>query len=312
LTAQAKVKKLNFWDHFAPYLMVVPAVICILAVHVYPSVRSIIMSFFDVNLIKPAAPFLGLGNFKEAFGNPAVIRVLANTLLWAVLSLVFGGSFALFVAQQLNKPFKGRAVFRTMFLAPWVTPPIVISLVFRQIFSKDFSPISGILMKLGVISKPFNFLGNSDLIFGIISAPMLWLIVINIWTMFPFCMVMFLAALQTIPTEMYEAAYVDGASKMQQFWQITLPLLLPVIQTTLLLQGIWQFNSFNLSFLVTHGGPMNTTELLSVTVYNEAYTGFRYGYAAAISVIMLLIVAFPAAISIANELRGEKVKEEKL
>jgi ABC-type sugar transport system permease subunit len=301
-----KKRKLNFFDHFAPILMVLPAIVCILAVHIYPSVRSIFMSFFDINLLRAGRPFIGFANYSEALKNPTVIRVLFNTILWALLSLLAGGSFALFVAQQLNKAFRGRSVFRTLFLAPWVTPPIVVSMVYRQILSRDFSPISGLLMKIGLIDNSINFLGNTTLYFGIISVPMLSLILINVWSMFPFCMVMFLAALQTIPTEMYEAAKVDGASKLQQFWRITFPMLLPVIQTTLLMQAIWQFNSFNLSYLVTHGGPLNSTELLSVTVYNAAYTGFRYGYAAAISVVMLCIVAIPAAISITSSLREEK------
>jgi ABC-type sugar transport system permease subunit len=300
-------KGVNFFDHFAPFLMVVPAVLCILMVHIYPSIRSIGMSFFDINLTKPARPFIGFRNYVEAFSNPTVLRVLLNTFMWSVFTLIFGGSFALFVAQQLNKAFKGQAVFRTLFLAPWVTPPIVVSMIWKQIMSRDFSPVSGLLMKLGLISQPINFLGDPAFYFGIISIPMISLIVINIWSMFPFCMVMFLAGLQTIPLEMYEAAIVDGASKFQIFRRITFPMLLPVIQTTLLMQGIWQFNSFNLSYLVTHGGPLNSTELLSVTVYNAAYLGFRYGYAASISVVMLCIVGVPAVMSIVNSIRNEKV-----
>ncbi|MDR2482786.1 MAG: sugar ABC transporter permease [Treponema sp.] len=302
----AKKGGLNFLDHFAPFMMVIPAVFCILMVHIYPSLRSVSMSFFDINLTKQARPFVGLANYGEAFQNPVFRRVLFNTFLWPVLTLLFGGSFALFTAQQLNKAFQGRAVFRTLFLAPWVTPPIVVSMIWKQILSRDFSPVSALLMKMNLIKQPVNFLGDPTLYFGVISVPMISLIVINIWSMFPFCMVMFLAALQTIPLEMYEAALVDGASRIQIFWRITFPMLLPVIQTTLLLQGIWQFNSFNLSFLVTHGGPLNSTELLSVTVYNTAYLGFRYGYAAAISVVMLCIVAAPAALSIINSIRGEK------
>ena len=302
-------RRLNFFDHFAPFLMVIPAIICILAVHVYPSLRSVSMSFFDINLTRQARPFVGMANYAEAFSNPTVRRVLFNTFMWPVLTIIFGGSFALFVAQKLNRSFRGRALLRTLFLAPWVTPPIVVSMIWKQILSRDFSPISALLMKIGLIDTSINFLGDPTLYFGFVSVPMLSLIVINIWSMFPFCMVMFLAALQTIPLEMYEAALVDGASKLQVFWRITFPMLIPVIQTTLLLQGIWQFNSFNLSFLVTQGGPLNTTELLSVTVYNAAYRGFRYGYAASISVVMLFIVAVPAAISIIRTLRSEKHPE---
>lgn len=96
----------NFFDHFAPFLMVVPAVFCIFMVHIYPSVRSIGMSFFDINLTKPARPFIGFRNYAEAFSNPTVLRILLNTFMWPVFTLIFGGSFALFVAQQLNKAFK--------------------------------------------------------------------------------------------------------------------------------------------------------------------------------------------------------------
>jgi len=140
---------------------------------------------------------------------------------------------------------------------------------------------------------------------------MIFLIIVNIWSMFPFCTVMFLAALQTIPLEMYEASLVDGALRTQVFWRITFPMLVPVIQTTLLLQGIWQFNSFNLSYLVSCGVPLNSTELLSVTIYNSAYNAFRYGYAASISVVMLCIVAVPTAISIARSLQSEKFPQAK-
>jgi len=172
--------------------------------------------------------------------------------------------------------------------------------------SRDFSPISGLLQSMGIIEHSLNFLGDVTLYFGFLSVPMLSLILINIWGMFPFCMVMFLAALQTIPTDIYEAAQVDGASKMQQFWRITLPMLLPVIQTTILLQGIWQFNSFNLSYLITLGGPLNTTELMSVRVYTEAFSHFRYGYGAAISVIMLCVVIVPATFYVLRNARSER------
>ena len=308
----AKHRGLNFFDHFAPFLMVIPAIVCILAVHIYPSLRSISMSFFDITLTRPASrPFVGFANYIEAFNDSTFRRVLFNTFMWPVLTLIFGGSFSLFVAQQLNRNFRGRALLRTLFLAPWVTPPIVVSMIWKQILSRDFSPVSAILMKLGLIDRTINFLGDPTIYFGLISIPMISLIVINIWSMFPFCMVMFLAALQTIPLEMYEAAVVDGGSRTQIFWRITFPMLIPVIQTTLLLQGIWQFNSFNLSYLVTHGGPLNSTELLSVTVYNVAYNAFRYGYAGAISVVMLCIVAIPAGISITRSLRSEKLPEAK-
>lgn len=296
---------LVWFDKYAPYIMLVPAIVAICFVQIYPSLDAIRMSFFDINLLKPDEPFVGLGNYITMFNDPLLIRILLNTLFWTALSLIIGCSFALFVAVQLNKPFWGRGFFRTIFLAPWVTPPLVVATIWQLILSRDFSPISGLLMKAGIISSPIDFLGNPTIYYGFLSIPMISLIVINVWSMFPFSMVMFLAALQTIPNELYEAAIVDGATKWQQFRGITLPMILPVIETTILLQGIWQFNSFNLSYLVTHGGPLNTTELLSVRVYNEAFVNFKYGYAASISVVMLLIVLVPALIYIRNTMAEE-------
>ncbi len=120
------------------------------------------------------------------------------------------------------------------------------------------------------------------------------MIIINVWSIFPFMMVMFLAGLQTIPPELYEAAEMDGARKSQQFFYVTLPSLIPVISTSILLQGIWQFNSFNISYMVTKGGPLHLTEVMAVRVYSEAFVNFRYGLAAATSVIMLLLVLIPS------------------
>jgi multiple sugar transport system permease protein len=117
--------------------------------------------------------------------------------------------------------------------------------------------------------------------------------------------VMFLAGLQTVPTELYEAATVDGANKARQFRHITLPLLAPVMETTLLLQCIWQFNNFNLSYLVTKGGPLNTTELLAVRVYTESMTNFKYGYGAAISVVMMIVTLIPALMYISRVIRQQ-------
>jgi ABC-type sugar transport system permease subunit len=118
---------------------------------------------------------------------------------------------------------------------------------------------------------------------------------------------MFLTSLQTIPNELYEAATVDGASKGQKFRSITLPLMLPAAEISILLQGIWQFNSFNLSYLVTHGGPLNTTELLSVRIYNEAFISYNYGFASAISVVMLLVVLIPAIMYIRRTLKADNL-----
>lgn len=292
-------------DDATPYLMILPAVICIGFVSLYPSIRSIIMSFFDINLLKPTSPFVGLQNYQKFFTNETNLRILFNTFFWAICSVAFGTVLAMLTAVQLNKPFRGRGAFRALFLTPWVTPPVVVASIWSVLLNRDLSPISGLLVSLGVIETPIAFLSDPTVYFGFLSKPMLYLILINLWNMQPFMIVMLLAGLQTVPTELYEAATVDGANKVKQFRHITLPLLMPVIETTLLLQCIWQFNNFNLSYLVTKGGPLNTTELMAVRVYTESMTNFKYGYGASISVIMMLVTLVPAILYVTRVVRQQ-------
>lgn len=288
------MQKRNILDRYAPIIMLLPALIAILIVQVYPSLDSIRMSFFDITLLKPEKPFIGLQNYKTALSDPIVLRVIVNTIIFAVISLVLASILAMVAALELNKKYPGRAFARAVFIAPWVTPPLVTALIWKLLVSESFSPINALLMQTGLITKPISFLGQTDIYLGFFSVPMISIIVINVWSMFPFMMVMFLAGLQTVPQELHEAASIDGASKWKDFWHITIPNLLPVIETSILLQGIWQFNNFNISYLVTKGGPLNLTEVMAVRVYSEAFINFRYGLGAAVSVFMLLIVLIPA------------------
>ncbi len=292
-------------DKYTPLIMLAPALLGIVFVHIYPSLDSIRMSFFDIQLLKTDRPFIWFDNYLKAISDPSTLRIIINTLFFTIFSLIFGSILAMIVATELNKGYKGRTFFRAIFLAPWVTPPLVTATVWRLLLSESFSPINRFLMDINLIDKPINFLGQTDVYFGFISLPMIMVILINVWSIFPFMMVMFLAGLQTIPVELYEAANVDGAGKWKQFTKITLPSLLPIVETSILLEGIWQFNNFNISYLVTKGGPLNLTEVLAVRVYSEAFTNFKYGYAAAFSVVMLIIVMIPSLYYIKRSLKTD-------
>lgn len=285
-------------------MMIIPAILASVFVHLYPTLEAIRMSFFDIQLLRPGRPFIGLDNYVRVLSDETTIRVIMNTVVWTVLSLALGSIVAIFLAVKLNRSFRGRGFLRALFLVPWVTPPYIVAIVFRRLLSENFSPINVFLMDIGLIQRPISFLGNTTpFLGGLVSIPMLSLIFVNVWSIFSFMMVMFLAGLQTIDTSLYEAARIDGASKRQMFSKITMPLLIPVVETVILLQAIWQFNNFNLSFLVTRGGPLNMTELAAVRVYNEAFINFRYGTAAAQSVVMLLIVLIPAIFYLRRRMR---------
>lgn len=302
-----KPKRKLTWDDATPTLMLLPALIGIAFVSLYPSARSIWMSFFDINLLKKKTPFIGLENYLEFFEDATNLRVLGNTFFWAVMSVCLGTVLSLLVATQMNKKFRGRTILRALYMAPWVTPPVVISALWTIILNRDLSPLNSLMLHLGIIDVPIAFLADPTIYLGFLSKPMIWLIVINLWSMQPFMIVMFLAGMQTISEELYEAATVDGANKTRQFFHITLPLLMPTVEITLLLQCIWQFNGFNLSYLVTKGGPLSTTELLAVRVYTESMTNFRYGYGASISVIMMMVTLIPAILYIRHTIKNEPI-----
>ena len=300
-----KQKKIeSLFDRWTPFIMLIPAIASLLLVSIYPTLKTILMSFWDKSLLKKEETFVGLANYVEAFSKSGTWQTIFNTLFFAIVSLIFGVSLAMIIAIKLIKPYPLRGFFRAMFLVPWVTPPLVASIVWRFIFSENFSPINSLLLKLHLVKRPVNFLGSTATFLGV-SEPLLVLTVINVWSIFPFLMVMFIAGLQTVPQDIYEAARMDGAGKMATFWKITVPCIRPVITSSIVLELIWQFNNFNISFMVANGGPLGLTKTMAVEVYQAAFTNYRYGYASALSIIMMLIALIPSIFYLRSSLKTE-------
>lgn len=290
-------------DNLTPRLMLLPAVAAIMLVSVYPTLKTMWMSFYDKQLLKKTEIFNGISNYTHALKDPEIWQVICNTLFFALVSLIAGVALAMFIGVKLIKPYPGKGFFRALFLIPWVTPPLVASFVWRTILSTNFSPINSILLKLGIVDTPLSFLESTQTYFGFLSIPLVMITIINVWSIFPFLMVMFIAGLQTVPKELYEAATMDGAGKMKSFWKITVPCIRPIISVSVLLELIWQFNNFNISYMVTQGGPLGLTKLLAVEIYQQAFTNFNYGYASSVSVIMMCIAFIPAIIYIRSSMK---------
>ncbi|MFD0711712.1 carbohydrate ABC transporter permease [Paenibacillus sp. GCM10027626] len=295
----------SFVDRNISYILVLPVLLCITVVILYPSIRTILMSFYRVELLLPEQPFIGLENFINIIKDTGLLKIIYNTIFFSVASLFLATILALYSAQLLNKPYRGRGLYRTLLLIPWITPPVVMGAVWKVLYSENFSPLNGLLMGLGLRDTPFSFLGNTEWGFGPFNIPMLCLIVVNVWHMFPFMMVMFLAAMQSISKDYYEAATVEGLGKIGQFYKITLPLILPVLEITLLLEFVWQFNNFNSSYLLTQGGPLDMTNVLAVKVFQEAFINFKYSTASTISVLMFLVVLIPSVFYIKKRVQNE-------
>lgn len=277
-----------------PYLLVLPLIVSVAFVNLYPLLSALRLSTFDYSLLVGNSEFIGLENYRQALRDSVFWRVVVNTIAWTIGSVVIGVPLGLAVALLMNGRIRGRGAFRALALVPWVTPPVVAAFMWSFLVSDTFSPISATLKNLGWISHNIAFLGGVDIGPRPFTLPMMTVMAVNVWVSVPFLMVVFLAGLQSIPEDLYESARIDGAGVWQSFRNITFPLLLPLVEITVLLDAIAQFSRFNLNYLMTNGGPFNATNILAVYLYQNAFQLFRFGFGAAIGVIMFLMM-LPAA-----------------
>lgn len=283
-----------------PYILITPALAIIIAVVFIPVAKAIMMSFQNYDLRRPTMiKYIGLGNFVDIFNDPLFIDAFIRTLIWVGFGVGLQFLFGFILAIILNQNFRGRGFVRAVSLIPWCTPGVLIGLMWRWIYDGNYGVLNDLLMKLHIIEDKIPFLAQQSTAFPSV-------IVTIIWQGIPFFALMILAGLQSVPNELYEAAEVDGASKMQKLFKITIPCIRNTIFITLLLRIIWVANSVDLIFNMTEGGPAYSTQTLSVYIFNKGNV-LNMGYAAAMSLIltvMLSLVAIPYLM--------QKFKEESL
>ena len=268
-----------------PYYLVAPAVIFMLVIVAYPILNSFYMSLMDYKLFKISdIHFVGLDNYIAVLQDPVFRQSLWNTLWWVGLGVFFQFFFGLILALLLNEKFRGRGIVRSLILVPWVTPGILIGLMWTWMYDGNYGVINDVLVKLHILDQYMPWLAQSD-------TALLSVIVTIVWQGIPFFAIMLLAGLQTIPKELYEAAEVDGASPWKSFWMITLPMLTPTIFVTTLLRIIWVANSVDVIFAMTGGGPGYSTLTLSVYTFVKARTALDFGYASTMSIYLTLILS---------------------
>ena len=272
-----------------PYLLVAPATLIILLVVFVPVIRAIFMSFQSYDLRKPKdIQFIGLANYVKAFSDPLFLKAFVRTILWVVFGVGFQFLFGFMLAIILNSHFKGRGVVRAVSMVPWVTPGVLIGLMWRWIIDANQGVLNDILLKLHLIDDKIAFLSKTGTAFPCV-------IVAIIWQGIPFFALMLLAALQGVSQDMYEAAAIDGATKAQRLFYITIPSIKNTIFVTGLLRIIWVANSVDVIFNMTEGGPAYSTQTLSVYVYQKA-NSLNLGYASAMAICLalaLLVVVIP-------------------
>lgn len=274
-----KKKKFNIY----PYLLVAPATLIIMCVVFIPVVNAIGMSFQSYDLRRPKdIAFVGLANYIEIFQDTLFWSSLWKTILWVVFGVGLQFVFGFILALLLNKSFKGRGIVRAVSLIPWVTPGVLIGLMWRWMYDGNYGVLNDILKKLHLITDNIPFLSQLDTAFPSVIATI-------VWQGIPFFALMILAGLQGIPGELYEAADIDGATGMQKLFNITIPSIKNTIMITALLRVIWVANSVDVIFNMTEGGPAYSTQTLSVYIFNKANT-LDMGYASAMAILLALVL----------------------
>lgn len=265
---------------YARWIFVLPALIIVGALLIYPIFSSLYYSMTTKHLIKASYDFIGLDNYKAVLSDSNFYKAFFTSILWTVGSL-FGQLFIGFTAAlAINRVNIGKGVYRTLMIIPWAFPSIVIALSWKWILNGVSGFVPNMLVKLGICSELPQFLSDSGLVF-------LTLIFINVWFGAPMIMVNVLSALQTIPQEQYEAAQIDGASKVQQFWFITVPHIKIVVGLLVVLRTIWVFNNFDIIYLLTGGGPANATTTMPIYAYNMGWNTKLLGRSSAVTMLLL-------------------------
>lgn len=281
-----KSKKLFKHDQMQPVYFLLPAFLIYLVVIVIPTIYTAFLSLFDSNGVGASREFVGFENYRYLFTEDTIFwRALTNNVIWTVLAMVASLGLGLLLAIMLNRQFKGRTFFRAVFYFPVILSNIVVAFLWQWIYHPS----------LGVFNEILNMIGLSSV--GWLSDPRIALysvFIASTWQQVGSAMILYLAGLQTIPTELYESAEVDGATKIQSFFRITIPLLketyVIIFATTL----FYSLKIYDIIYAMTGGGPGNSTQVLATQMYYQTFTANNVGVGSAISIILFVIVMIVA------------------
>lgn len=273
------------------WLLVAPSLLLVFGLLGYPLIYSLVIMFMDLNITRPwlGPEFVGLGNFIDMTQNPEFWASLGRTLYFAGASVLFGMPIALTFAVLLNQPFRFRGLARGLMMVPWAIPHVVNSLVWARIYDPNYGNLNGLLYQFGIISSYQAWLTNPNI-------ALLLIVVAEVWVSTPGLTLLLLAGLQTISSDIYEASEVDGASSWQKFVLITMPLIRPMFLVVLVLKTISAFGIFDIIYVLTGGGPANSTQVLGYYIYNVSFKSLNMGYGAALAYVIAIIILVLVAI----------------
>ncbi|WP_431305542.1 carbohydrate ABC transporter permease [Sediminicoccus sp. BL-A-41-H5] len=295
-------RRFTLSDRQVGILFMLPFIVTAALFMVWPVVEAVRMAFYAYNPLRPDDIYwVGLENFERIFDDPLFWDSFRQALIWTGWSILFQTVLGVALALLLNLTLPGMAIYRGLLLFPYIVPTVVIALNWRWIFNSEIGIVNHALLSMGLISENIAWLSTPDM-------AMLSAILLNVWKYTPFVVICVLARLQTIPTELYDAAKVDGAGAWRRFMDITLPMLKEVLVVVIVFRTIWTFNKFEEIYLLTRGGPGTSTFNLAVYAFEEGMANLRLGVAAATGVVMigLLLVGTILYVRVSGFGREEK------
>ena len=267
-----------------PYILILPTYIVVVILVAYPIFDVIRLSFTDLLLLRPGTgKFVGLKTFFQTFTDPVFPLVIRNTILWMVLATVLSIGVGLAVGYFLSFDWRINRVLRAVILLPWILPPVISASIWQWMVHSDFGVVNDMLIRLRILTSGVAWLGEPRIALFV-------LILVMVWKNVPMLSILLSAAFQGVPTELLEAATIDGASEWQKFRRISLPTVSYTLLILMVIVSIWNIQQFVIIWITTRGGPINSTHILPTYIYEMAFTNFRFGQAAALSVITIIIL----------------------
>jgi multiple sugar transport system permease protein len=280
--AALKAKAKGLSESWFAWALITPALIFIGVIVAWPLVETIRLSFTDADL--GSEHWIGTANYDKLFASRKFLEVIGRTFFWMFLSVGLKLIVGLIGATLLNAAVPGRALFRALVMPPWVIPIAIGCIGWLWLYNGQFGFVSGMAQRFGLIDGPMEFLAYKNSAFYAA-------IVTDVWVGTPLVSLFFLAAMQGVNRDLYEAAWVDGAGRWYRFRRITIPQIMPVIVSMALLSAIWTFNSFDIIYILTQGGPRGGTTTLIIDTYKTAIGNFKLGEGAARAVVIVVLLS---------------------
>lgn len=293
-TAVTEVSRASAWTRYARAVFLVPALLYVLFAFVIPIVYNLILSFEQTSPATIAslfAPFAGISNYKATLVQATTQSAIIRTFTFTFLSLLFQFIIGFGLALLFNLRFPLRRVARSLVIIPWLLPLLITGFIFKFLLQTEAGAVNQVLLDIGLIGHPIGFLTSPGWAYVAI-------LITNVWLGIPFFTVLLYSALQDVPTELREAAMLDGASGWQRLYKVTLPVIRPVIEVVFVLGFVFTVKVFDVVIGLTQGGPANSTQIMAPWAYNLSFQQFEYGQGAALNTILLLVALVAAPVYI--------------